>query len=151
MRRQRRSGGLAFLVPLLALPQVARADEPLRGGEPRLLAEPGEVTDVIDAFDGDDAFDLHLTLGYQYTFKTSNIRRELSFNPNLDPNTAPGFTTADAPVAKYEENTSRLNTRIDVGVYHDLAIYARMPIILSFPTSASSPIYPAAKARRACS
>jgi hypothetical protein len=34
-------------------------------------------------------------------------------------------------VGTYEENTSRLNTRIDVGVYHDLALYARMPIVLS--------------------
>jgi hypothetical protein len=34
-------------------------------------------------------------------------------------------------VAKYEENTSRLNTRADIGIYHDIALVLRMPIILS--------------------
>ena len=41
------------------------------------------------------------------------------------------FTASNMNVAKYEENTSRLNTRIDVGLYHDIALYFRMPIILS--------------------
>ena len=43
----------------------------MKAGEPRMLSEPGEVTDVVDAFDGDDLFDLHLTLGYQYTWKSA--------------------------------------------------------------------------------
>ena len=34
-------------------------------------------------------------------------------------------------VAKYDETTSRLNTRADIGLYHDIALYLRMPIILS--------------------
>ena len=34
-------------------------------------------------------------------------------------------------VATYEENTSRLTTRADIGIYHDIAHFLRMPIILS--------------------
>ena len=34
-------------------------------------------------------------------------------------------------VASYEESTSRLNTRADIGLYHDIALYLRMPIILA--------------------
>jgi hypothetical protein len=34
-------------------------------------------------------------------------------------------------VATFEENTSRLNTRADIGIYRDVALFLRMPIILS--------------------
>jgi len=101
-------------------------------GEPRVLSEPGEITDVIDAFDGEDVFDLHLTIGYQYSFKSSHIRREtnISTAQNLQLSTG-DFTASNMNVAKYEETTSRLNTRIDIGLYHDIALYFRMPIVLS--------------------
>jgi hypothetical protein len=117
---------------LVTAARPARADEPMKLGEPRVLSEPGEITDVIDAFDGDDVFDLHLTIGYQYTFKSSHIRRETSISNanNLQFSTG-DFTASNMNVATYEENTSRLNTRIDVGLYHDIALYFRMPIILS--------------------
>src|SRR5882762_9581313 len=110
----------------------ARADEPLKLGEPRVLSEPGEITDVVDAFDGEDVFDLHLTIGYQYTLKSSHIRRETSIGNSQNKQLSTGdFTSSNMNVAKYEETTSRLNTRLDVGLYHDIALYFRMPIILS--------------------
>jgi hypothetical protein len=97
-----------------------------------MLSEPGEITNVIDAFDGDDVFDLHLSLGYQYAWKRSHIRRETTIgsagNPDLSTG---GFTNANMNVASYEENTSRLTTRADIGLYHDIALFLRMPIILS--------------------
>src|SRR5262249_829826 len=99
---------------------------------PRILAEPGEVTDVVDAFDGDDVFDLHLSLGYQYTWKRSHIRRETAIGDAANPGLSTGgFTASNLNVAPYEETTSRLNTRADIGLYHDIALYLRMPIILS--------------------
>src|SRR5262245_10765390 len=117
---------------LSTIARPARADEPIKLGEPRVLSEPGEVTDVVDAFDGDDVFDLHLTIGYQYSFKSAHIRREtnISNSANLQGSTGL-FTAGNMNVATYEENTSRLNTRLDVGLYHDIALYFRMPIILS--------------------
>jgi hypothetical protein len=121
------AGALAFVT---ALP--AHADEPRQAGEPRMLSEPGEVTNVIDAFDGDDVFDLHLTLGYQYAWKRAHIRRETTIGNAANPGLSTGgFTSSDMNVATYEENTSRLNTRADIGLYKDIALFLRMPIILS--------------------
>jgi hypothetical protein len=122
------------LIALTVIGTASRsfAEEPRKAGEPRLLAEPGEITNVVDAFDVDDLFDLHLTLGYQYTWKTAHIRRETSIgnadNPGLSTG---GFTASNMNVASFEENTSRLNTRADIGVYRDIALFLRMPIILS--------------------
>jgi hypothetical protein len=117
---------------ILALSGVARADEPMKVGEPRVMSEPGEVTDVVDAFDGDDVFDLHLTLGYQYSTRSANVRRESAINSAMNPGLSSGdFTATNMNVAKYNETTSRLNTRADIGLYHDIALYLRMPIILS--------------------
>jgi len=96
------------------------------------MSEPGEVTDVVDAFDGDDVFDLHLTLGYQYSTRSAHIRRETAINNPMNPGLSSGdFTASNMNVAKYDESTSRLNTRADIGLYHDIALYLRMPIILS--------------------
>ena len=123
---------LALVSCAVTASQVARADEPVKTSEPRILSEPGEVTDVVDAFDGDDVFDLHLTLGYQYTSKHSNIRRESFINTASNPGlSSGGFINSNMNVAAYSESTSRLNTRADIGLYHDIALYLRMPIILS--------------------
>src|SRR5450432_588350 len=117
---------------VLALAVAARADEPPKVGEPRVMSEPGEITDVVDAFDGDDVFDLHLTLGYQYSTRSAHIRRETAINNTANPGLSTGdFTASNMNVASYEETTSRLNTRADIGLYHDIALYLRMPIILS--------------------
>ena len=117
---------------VLGTASVARADEPRQAGEPRMLSEPGEVTNVIDAFDGDDVFDLHLTLGYQYAWKRAHIRRESTIGSPVNPGLSTGgFTASNMNVATYEENTSRLNTRADIGLYKDIALFLRMPIILS--------------------
>src|SRR6185503_12751749 len=82
--------------------------------------------------DGDDVFDLHLTLGYQYAWKSAHIRRETTIGNAANPGLSTGgFTGSNMNVATYDETTSRLNTRADIGLYHDIALYLRMPIILS--------------------
>jgi hypothetical protein len=132
-RRPATSYGLATgALTLFVALSSARADEPRQAGEPRMLSEPGEVTNVIDAFDGDDVFDLHLTLGYQYAWKRAHIRRETTIGSAANPGLSTGgFTGSNMNVATYEENTSRLNTRADIGLYKDIALFFRMPIILS--------------------
>jgi hypothetical protein len=123
--------GCAFLGALatVCFSTFARADEPVKATEPHVLSEPGEVTTVVDAFDEDDPFDLHITLGFQQTWKNASIRRETSINqPGL---TTGGYTADTMNVASYKETTSRLNTRVDAGIYRDIALYLRMPIILS--------------------
>jgi hypothetical protein len=114
---------------LLCHAGVASADEPVAASEPRLLSETAEVTSVVDAFDGSDPFDLNLTLGFEQSWKHSNIHRETSLNqPGLS---AGGYTAATENIASYSRATSKLDFGADIGIYKDLAVIFRLPIILS--------------------
>jgi hypothetical protein len=107
----------------------ARADEPRKVSEPSVLKEPAEITQVADAFDDDDAFDLHLSLGYESTWASSVVRRDTSIaQPGLSTG---GFTQSNLNAAQYKQTTSRLLTRADIGIYKDVALVVRVPIILS--------------------
>ena len=94
------AGALAVLAsPLLA--RTARADEPVAPGEPRLMSETAEVTSVVDAFDEDDPFDLNLMLGFEQTWKNTNIRRETNLSqPGLSTG---GFVAATENIASYNQ------------------------------------------------
>ncbi len=122
-------GVLAGLASALAVAAPAAADEPHGVAEPILFSEPAEITQVADAVDGDDPFDLLLTAGLVQTWKTAQIRRETSITQ--DGLSSGGFTSRALNVAEYTESTSRLNTRADIGLYKDLALVLRLPIILS--------------------
>jgi hypothetical protein len=120
---------IALVVPLVIAPSSARADEPRSATEPRVMMESGEVTNVIDAFDDGDIFDINVSLGYQYASKTARILRETTINaPGL---TTGGFTSNLLNVARYSETTNRLIPRVDIGIYKDLAVHVSLPIILS--------------------
>ncbi|MFT3774564.1 MAG: hypothetical protein QM820_55105 [Minicystis sp.] len=107
----------------------ARADEPRNTTEPRVMQEPGEVTNVIDAFDDGDPFDLNISLGFDYSNKSARILRDTVIaRPGL---TTGGYTSHTLNVANYGETTARLSPRIDVGLYKDIALHVTLPIILS--------------------
>jgi hypothetical protein len=108
---------------------TASADEPRLAGEPRMLLEPTELTRVVDAFDEGNAFDLHLSLGYRHTSKQANVYRETTLGARGA--TREYSSNAAVPVARSRETTNRLETRADIGLYHDVALVVRMPIILS--------------------
>src|SRR5579859_2259997 len=55
---------IAGALLLLCAASPATADEPVGAREPHLMSETAEVTSVVDAFDGDDPFDLNLVLGF---------------------------------------------------------------------------------------
>ena len=81
------------------------------------------------ARDDDDVFDLHLSLGYQHSWRNSKIYRE---NTILQTGLARGgFTSTNLNVAKSSQTISRLNTRADIGVFKDIALVVRVPVILS--------------------
>ena len=112
--QQRRAVGVALAAAACSFALRAHADEPRRVGEPNVLREPGEITQVVDAFDGDDPFDLHLSLGYETSWKSAAIRRETSImQPGL---TTGDYTSSALNVAEYKETTSRLQTRADIGI-----------------------------------
>lgn len=129
MVRRGRLLGLLCAAAALA-PLAARADEPKNAGEPRIMMESGEVTNVPDAFDDGDIFDAHVSLGFQFAAKSARILRETTIaEPGL---TTGGFTSRLMNVAQYSSQIARLTPRVDIGIYHDLAIYARLPIILAY-------------------
>jgi hypothetical protein len=113
----------------LLFTSLSFAEEPRKVSEPSVLREPSEVVQVVDAFDDDDLFDLHLSLGYQSTWKSATIMRESSLT---DPGFSDGgYSRANVNVAQYSQRVSRLNTRADIGLYKDVALVIRMPIVLS--------------------
>jgi hypothetical protein len=113
----------------LLLTSLASAEEPRKVSEPSVLREPAEVVQVVDAFDDDDLFDLHLSLGYQSTWKSAKIMRESALT---DAGFSDGgYSRANLNVAEYTQRISRLNTRADIGLFKDIALVIRLPIILS--------------------
>jgi hypothetical protein len=129
MRRSTLKTCSALPLAGLLLASVARAEEPRKVSEPSVLREPSEVVQVVDAFDDDDLFDLHLSLGYESTWKSGKILRETSLT---DAGFSDGgYSRSNLNVAQFNQRTSRLNTRADIGLYKDIALVIRMPIILS--------------------
>jgi hypothetical protein len=129
---------------LLGVPSLwaepAAALEPRTLTEPAVLQQPAQATNVVDAFDAGSGVDLHFSLGYQHSWKRAEIRRETQ-SALVAPAAANG--TARFRVADYSEETSRLNVRADLGLYHDLALIVRVPIILSRSATLSGPELPA--------
>jgi hypothetical protein len=108
---------------------VARADEPIAASEPRLMNETGEITNVVDAFDKDDPFDLHILIGFRQQWKHANIRRETSLaQPGLSTG---GFVARTENVATFNQSISTLEMGADIGIFRDLALVFRLPLILS--------------------
>lgn len=132
--------------------RTARADEPFAATEPHLLDETAEVTSVVDAFDRDDPFDLHIYAGFTQRWKRADIHRETALNqPGL---TTGGFVANTENVARFSEDTSILNVGAEIGIFRDLALTFRLPIILSDSRSlgdldGSSKIRNASKTRAA--
>jgi hypothetical protein len=123
----RAAAGLVGLVTLV-LADHAGAIEPRSATEPDVLREPAEVTRVVDAWDEDRGIDLHFTLGYSHNWQRGAILRETQ---RADVDARAVGRTVRVPVANVQENTSRLNVRAALGLYHDLALILRVPIVLS--------------------
>jgi hypothetical protein len=139
MRVTRRLGlGIVAVLALDGFARGALADEPVAAREPSLMSETAEITTVADAFDKDDPFDLNLVLGIMQSFKHAKIRRESQLaQPGLEgsPGQSAGFIPATENIATYQSSMSTLNVGADIGIYHDLALILRLPIILSWSQS----------------
>ena len=110
-----------------SLPAVAAAQQS-REDTIDLMGQPADYTDVIDAFDGSDPFDLNLVITYERTLARGIIEREDPTNMDA----ASGRSTAHLlRIGRYNHVQNRLVLGVDIGVFHDLAAYIRFPIILS--------------------
>src|SRR5271170_7207163 len=128
MRVSRRLGlGIVAALALESFARGAFADEPVAASEPRMMSETAEITSVVDAFDKDDPFDLNLTLGFEQAWKHANIRRESTLNQKglSDGN----FTAGTANVGSFSQQISTLTIGADIGLWRDLALIGRLPII----------------------
>lgn len=92
-------------------------------GEPRTLEQPAQFTNVLDAFGETGGIDLHVSLGYQHSWRSATVLREAS---GVD-----AATGSWLGVGSYSEITSRLNVRAAVGLYRDVQLVLRLPIVLS--------------------
>jgi hypothetical protein len=130
----RATGRLAIAgVLLLGVAPAARADEPVAAREPHLMRETAEITTVADAFDEDDPFDLNLVVGFSQSWKRASVRRETHlFQPGLSTG---GFVPATENIAAYSSSMSTLLVGVDVGLYHDLALIVRLPVVLNWTQS----------------
>ena len=134
MSRRLSKLGIVPVLVLLGVAGVARpahADEPVGAHEPHLMSETSEITSVADAFDGDDPFDLNLVLGFTQSWKHASIRRETQLASIANGN----FIPATENIASYSSSMSTLLVGADIGIYHDLALILRLPIILSWSQS----------------
>ncbi|MDB4974492.1 MAG: hypothetical protein JWN48_2833 [Myxococcaceae bacterium] len=95
-----------------------------------LMQEPFSYTDVIDAADERDLFDLNIHLDYARTRETSSIYRERT--------SAQGDRSSER-VAHGERVVSQIVPGFDVGMYRDLMAFVRMPLILSDSRKLSLP------------
>ncbi len=92
------------------------------------MSETAEITTVADAFDGEDPFDLNLILGFRQSWKHAAIRRESQL-PQIQTG---GFIPATENIASYDSSMSILDVGADIGIYKDLALILRLPVILSW-------------------
>jgi hypothetical protein len=137
MRGCTRQCAIAFfgVLALVASATPAAADEPVAAKEPRLLHETAESTTVIDAFDKEDPFDANLVLTFRQAWKSAKIRRESALaQPGLSTG---NFVPATENVASYSQSVSSLEVGGDIGIFRDLALSVRLPIILADARSLS--------------
>ncbi|MDF1563394.1 MAG: hypothetical protein P1V51_10130 [Deltaproteobacteria bacterium] len=97
---------LALIPPALAVPGAARA---------------AEITEVADAADGEDPFDLELELGWNRVLKQSKITRE-----NLQ-----GGGILDVTELRHKQVISEMQIRARAGLYKDLEINFMLPIVFA--------------------
>lgn len=86
-------------------------------------ARAADVTRVASSFDGDNKFDLHFGVGYDFNFKQAALLREWS-----DPKNPKSTMVRDL---LYRQMRHVVTPTLEIGLYKDLAVYAALPIVVS--------------------
>ncbi|NMC69018.1 MAG: hypothetical protein GYA57_03000 [Myxococcales bacterium] len=138
--------GLAALLWLAWTPSAGAQSRRARGEESsseRAAAEravwdfvhftsPTELVDVLDAADGDDPFDISLSVAYQRSLRRAKIVRECRNPLFCQRDDGAGTQFVDyVDIARYTQVSHMLDLLLTVGLYHDLHFYTRWPLILS--------------------
>ena len=87
------------------------------------------VTDVEDAADGDDPFDATIRIDVEGEYQSALITREnTQVDLGSDPNAVP--VNKDVKEFEYERYQVRIVPSIEIGLYQDLALRFRWPIVI---------------------
>lgn len=86
-------------------------------------ANAAEVTRVASSFDGDNKFDFHFGVGYDFNFKQAAILREWS-----DPKNPKSTMVRDL---LYRQMRHVVTPTMEFGLYKDLSVYVGLPIVVS--------------------
>ena len=97
-----------------------------------LLAQPTGYTNVLDAFDGTELPDWSVTLGFRRSHSFADIARE---TVEADRQTGGKYR----PVARSEQLSHALSLELAAGVFRDLMVFVRLPLVLSDKRSLSHP------------
>ncbi|MEM7157741.1 MAG: hypothetical protein AAF799_33175 [Myxococcota bacterium] len=87
-------------------------------------AQAAEVTRVASSFEDDNPFDIHFGVAYDYNFKRAAILREWNAGPGDDSNRL-------VKDLLYRQQRHTLYPTMEIGLWHDLAVYVTLPVILS--------------------
>jgi hypothetical protein len=77
-----------------------------------------EATDVLDAIDGDDLFDLNLEMSYRAHTKTAKITREDVRNGKA----------VEVTEFQYFEQSHQVIPRVRIGLFQDIEIFGALPV-----------------------
>ncbi len=91
-------------------------------------ARGAQITDVADAVDGDDPFDANLELKFDVDRHSGIITRENFQPPENDPGGKP--RVVDVKEEQFEHVRFRIRPRLEVGIFHDLSLFAEWPIVI---------------------
>ncbi|MEZ4432725.1 MAG: hypothetical protein R3F65_09950 [bacterium] len=95
-----------------------------------------EITDVIDAADGDDPFDMRIEVDYRRSLRRAKITREFNCQPSTTPEHIE--TCPEAPPEgellhvkelRYERVTHEVVPTVRIGLWHDLELKVEIPIV----------------------
>ncbi len=85
--------------------------------------QAAEVTRVASSFDGDNKFDFHFGVGYDFNFKKAALLREWS-----DANNPSSTVVRDL---LYQQFRHVVTPSMEIGLYKDLAVYVNVPIVVA--------------------
>lgn len=100
------------------------------------MAHGAEVTDVIDAADGDDPFDMRIEVEYRRSLRRAKITREFNCDPTTfteHADTCPGAPPVGELLhvkeLRYERVTHEVLPTVRIGLWHDLELKVEIPIV----------------------
>lgn len=103
------------LIPLLGLAAISGVSQSAHAAEP---------TRVASSFEDDNPFDIHFGVGYDFNFKRAAILREWNAGPGDDSNRL-------VKDLLYRQQRHTLYPTMEIGLWHDLAVYMTLPVVLS--------------------